>query len=106
MRHTNPLSTELGSVMLSTLGLAETVEWHLHQFRKRTGILCEFRANNAEHFPLPEEHAEALFDIYNEALGNVTRHAPATRVVVALTASPNEATLTVAVSVPIAGAPN
>jgi signal transduction histidine kinase len=106
MHPTSPLSAELGSVMLSTLGLAETIEWHLHQVRKRTGIRCELGVKATERFDLPEEHAEALFDIYNGALCNIVGDARATRVAVDLAVSAEEAALTVTVNLPIARAPS
>src|SRR5512143_3558943 len=71
------VETELGAVLLSTLGLAATIEWYLHQYRKCTGILCELRVSNAGGFDLPGECAETIFDIYSEALSNVARHAAA-----------------------------
>ena len=33
------VSAELGSVLLDTLGLAATIEWHVRQFQKCTGVL-------------------------------------------------------------------
>jgi signal transduction histidine kinase len=90
------VATELGSVLLYTLGLAATIEWHLHQFQKCTGILYELTVNHAAGFDLPEAHAATIFDIYNEALSNVARHAGASRVTVVLTITPHEVTLVVA----------
>lgn len=89
------VSAELGSVLLDTLGLAVTIEWHLHQFQKCTGILYELTVNNAGGFDLPGEYAAAIFDIYNEALSNVARHAGASRIVISLTITPHEVTLVV-----------
>jgi two-component system, NarL family, sensor histidine kinase UhpB len=87
---------ELGSVLLETLGLAATIQWHLHQFQKCTGILHELTVNNAADFDLPGEYAATIFDIYSEALSNVVRHAGASRVAIALTITPHEVTLVVA----------
>lgn len=89
------MSAELGSVLLYTLGLSATIEWHLHQFRKCTGIRCDLTVDNATGFDLPEDCAETVFDIYNEALSNVARHAGASRVAIALTVTPREVTLVV-----------
>jgi signal transduction histidine kinase len=88
-------SAELGSVLLDTLGLAATIEWHARQFQKCTGVLYELKVNHAAAFDLPEDYAATIFDIYNEALSNVARHAGASRVAIALTITPHEVTVVV-----------
>ena len=88
-------SAELGSVLLDTLGLAATIEWHMRQFQKCTGVLYELTVNDAAGFDLPDDYAAAIFDIYNEALSNVGRHAGASRVAIALTITPHEVTMVV-----------
>ena len=89
------VSAELGSVLLDTLGLAATIEWHARQFQKCTGVLYELKVSHAAAFDLPEEYAAAIFDVYNEALSNVARHAGASRVAIALTIAPHEVTMVV-----------
>jgi len=89
------VSSELGSVLLDTLGLAATIEWHARQFQKCTGVLYELKVSQAAAFDLPEEYAAAIFDVYNEALSNVARHAGASRVAIALTITPHEVTMVV-----------
>lgn len=89
------ISAELASVLLDTLGLAGTIEWHVRQYQKCTGILCELTVSSAAGFDLPEDYAATIFDIYNEALSNVARHAGASRVAINLTVTPHEVTLTV-----------
>lgn len=89
------VAAELGSVLLYTLGLAATIEWHLHQFQRCTGILYELKVNHAAGFDLPEQYAATIFDIYSEALSNIARHAGASRVAIALTITPHEVTLVV-----------
>ena len=89
------VSAELGSVLLDTLGLAATIEWHVRQFQKITGVLYELTVTDAGGFDLPEDYAETIFDIYNEALSNVARHAGASRVAIALTITPHEVTMIV-----------
>lgn len=89
------VSAELGSVLLETLGLAATIEWHARQFQKCTGVLYELTVNHAAAFDLPEDYAATIFDIYNEALSNVARHAGASRVAIALTITPHEVTVVV-----------
>ena len=90
------VSAELASVLLSTLGLAATIEWHVRQFQACTGIPCELTMNNAAGVELPQGYAEAIFDIYNEALSNVARHAAASHVAIALTITSREVSLVVA----------
>jgi len=89
------ISTELGSVLLDTLGLAATIEWHARQFQKCTSVLYELTVNHAAAFDLPEDYAATIFDIYNEALRNIARHAGASRIAIALTITPREVTLVV-----------
>ena len=87
-------SAELGSVLLDTLGLAAAIEWHARQFRKCTGVLCDLTVNDTG-FDLPEDYAATIYDIYNEALSNVARHAGASRVAIALAITPHEVTVVV-----------
>ena len=89
------ISAELGSVLLDTLGLAAAIEWHTRRYQKRTGIPCELTVSSAAGFDPPEEYAATIFDIYNEALSNVARHAEASRVAIGLTVTPHEVTMVV-----------
>jgi two-component system sensor histidine kinase UhpB len=89
------ISAELGSVLLDTLGLPATIEWHVRQFQKCTGVLYELTVSNVAGFDLPEDYAATMFDIYHEALSNVARQAGASRVAVALTITPHEVTMVV-----------
>jgi signal transduction histidine kinase len=86
---------ELVSVLLDTLGLAGTIEWHTRRYQRRTGVLCELTVSSAAGFELPEDHAVTIFDIYNEALSNVARHAAASRVAIGLALTPHEVTVVV-----------
>lgn len=88
-------SAELASVLLDKLGLAATIEWHLRQFQKCTGIVCDLTVNDASGFDLAEDDALAVFDIYNQALSNVARHAGASRVAVVLTITPQTVSMAV-----------
>ena len=89
------VSADLGSVLLDTLGLAATIEWHVRQFQRCTGVLYELTVNDAAGFDLPDDYAAVIFDVYNEALSNVARHSGARRVAGALTITPYEVTLVV-----------
>ena len=88
-------AAELGSVLLETLGLAATIEWHARQFQKCTGVLYELKVSHAAALDLPEGYDALIFDVYNEALSNVARHAGASRVAIALTITPHEVTMAV-----------
>ena len=94
-RWTRQVTAELGSILLGTLGLAATIEWHARQFQKCTGIRCELTVNDAAGCELPEDYATAVFEAYNEALSNIARHAVANRVAIALTITPRELTMAV-----------
>jgi two-component system, NarL family, sensor histidine kinase UhpB len=89
------VSAELGSVLLDPLGLAATIEWHVRQFQRCTGVLYELTVNDTAGFDLPDDYAATIFDVYNEALSNVARHSGARRVAIALTITPHEVTLVV-----------
>lgn len=64
-------------------GLVPALEWQVAQFRRRTGIACEFRANT-DRVDLPEAAALTAYRTVQEALTNVLRHARARRVAVDL----------------------
>ena len=89
------ISPELGTVLLDTLGLAATIEWHARRFQRCTGVVCELSVSHAADFELSEKFAATIFDIYNEALSNVARHAGASRVAIGLTLTPREVTMVV-----------
>src|SRR5204862_3001614 len=61
------ISAELASVLIDTLGLAATIEWHVRQYQKCTGILCELTVSSVAGFDLPGDYAATIYDIYNEA---------------------------------------
>ena len=89
------ISTELAAVLLDTLGLAAAIEWHVRRFQKRTGVLAELTVSNTTGCDPAEDYAATIFDIYNEALRNVARHAEASRVAIGLTLTPREITMVV-----------
>lgn len=65
------------------LGLTAAVEWQIADFRRRTGIACELHEGTHE-IEVDDNCATAFFRILQESLNNVSRHARATRVQVAL----------------------
>ncbi len=69
--------------VLDTLGLAAALDWEARRFQGRTGIQCQF-TSSSEHLDLDREQTTAVFRILQEALGNIVRHAEATRVRISL----------------------
>jgi signal transduction histidine kinase len=90
---TRQVAAELGAVLIDTLGLAATVEWHVHQFQKCTGILYDLTVEETTGVKVPEEHAGSIFDMLHAALNDVARRARASRVSIALTIAPREVTM-------------
>lgn len=76
------ISTELRPGILD-LGLVATIEWQLHEFQARTGIVSKL-VSTCEETTLAEEGSTAMFRIVQEILTNVARHAQATQVEVSL----------------------
>lgn len=64
------------------LGLLPSLEWLVSDFRKRTGIPCRL-VTDCE-VQLDDVHATALFRIVQESMTNITRHAAAGHVSIAL----------------------
>jgi len=65
------------------LGIVAALEWQAREFEKQSGIACIFRSFDAD-IALEQDHASALFRIFQEALTNIAKHAGATRVTVSL----------------------
>jgi signal transduction histidine kinase len=65
------------------LGLNAAVGWQIAEFRRRTGIECDF-IEDTQDAAVDDRSATALFRILQESLTNVLRHAQATRVRVEL----------------------
>jgi signal transduction histidine kinase len=89
------ISPALAAVLLDTLGLAATLEWHGRRLERRTGVRCELTVNEAAGIDLPEGCAATILDIYGETLANVARHPGASRVAVALTITAREVMMVV-----------
>lgn len=86
------IATELRPGMLDDLGLAASIEWQAHDFEKRTGIGCNLNLT-AEDLGLTRTQSITMFRIFQESLTNITRHAHAKHVQVALTATSEKLTL-------------
>ena len=85
---------DLRPALLDQLGLVAAIEWQSEDFQKRTGIACKLTID-------PEitientELATTIFRIFQEALTNITRHAHASRISVALRQTGNSVSLSV-----------
>ena len=73
------IASELRPSVLDDLGLGEALEWQAQQFQERTGIICKCDSSLHD-LNLTDEHATAVFRIFQEALTNILRHAQATQV--------------------------
>jgi PAS domain S-box-containing protein len=89
------IATDLRPGVLDDLGLVAAIEWQAQEFQARTGITCEFSANQPD-LVLAPEVGTAVFRICQETLTNVARHAHATRVELRLEAEAGALHLTVA----------
>ncbi len=76
------------------LGIVAALEWQAREFEKQLGIACVFRGVDKD-IELDEDHASALFRIFQEALTNIAKHAGATRVVVSLRRQRQHLTLSI-----------
>ena len=78
------LATELRPLMLDDLGLVATMEWLANDFARRTGIQVHVHLPGTD-FEAGPELSTTLFRVLQESLTNVSRHAQASEVHIALT---------------------
>ena len=88
------ISSELRPGILDDLGLLAAMEWQLNDFKKRTGIECEF-SSEFDDSGLDHDLVTALFRVFQETLTNIIRHAHATRVTISMDGRNGFITLTV-----------
>lgn len=81
------IGTELRPSVLDALGLVPAIEWQGQEFQNRTGIRCSVRVAAAGLKTKPDI-STAVFRILQEILGNVARHAKASRVKIELKEKP------------------
>jgi len=80
------ISNELRPALLDKLGLLAAIEWLVTEFQKKTGIDSHFSAGGSQ--PEIKKDVEInIFRICQEALTNITKHACATLVNVAIFAN-------------------
>jgi len=77
------IAAELRPGALDRLGLPAAVEAETQTFQARTGIHCKWSVPR-DPVNLPQDHATAVFRVFQELLTNVARHAQATHVAVRL----------------------
>ena len=87
------ISSELRPSILDDLGLGAAIEWLARDVEARTHMTCTVEV--PEDLALPFELATPLFRICQEALTNVTRHAGASRVSIALESADSSIVLVV-----------
>jgi PAS domain S-box-containing protein len=78
------ISTDLRPGVLDNLGLFDAIEWETNRFRERLDIECHVSMHGAS-VNLNDQVATAIFRIFQEALTNISRHAKATKVDIAVT---------------------
>ena len=78
-----PLGQIPGEIFLDDLGLVAAVEWAAEEWAARTRIKLHLDLP-PEDMAVDQEHATALFRIFQETLTNIARHAQATAVEVRL----------------------
>jgi PAS domain S-box-containing protein len=88
------IAMDLRPLMLDDLGLAEAIDWLVQEFKRRTGIGVSVRLDKAVS-GLPPSLATTLYRIVQEALTNITRHARASEVTIALEHRGQELHLTI-----------
>ena len=77
------MSRRLHPSILDDLGLADAVASECATFRKRNGVVVNFRTENIGR-EVPPNVAVCLYRIVQEALRNISRHAGATEVAISL----------------------
>lgn len=82
------ISADLRPGVLDNLGLFDAIEWEVGRFRERLDIECNI-ALHAAPIQLDDSVATAMFRIFQEALTNISRHAQATKVDIAVTHADN-----------------
>jgi signal transduction histidine kinase len=83
LRTVRRIASDLRPGILDDLGLRAAIEWQAEDFERRTSIRCSVRSDLTD-LQLERGLATNVFRIFQEALTNITRHASARQVDVAL----------------------
>lgn len=89
------VSFELRPGILDQTGLIPAVEWLINQSKKHTAIEYQVSLPDTGILEIDTEKSVAVYRILQEILTNISRHAQASRVAVALTADKNQVKLVV-----------
>ncbi len=88
------ISSELRPSLIDDLGLVAAMEWHLEEFKKRSGLQVEAQFTHDE-LELQDNIKIGLYRILQESLTNVARHSQAKSVKVFLQKTENQLILSV-----------
>jgi PAS domain S-box-containing protein len=77
------ITSRLRPPLLDNLGLVAATEWQINDFKKRSGLKCQFDSN-IEIEITDELISSSLLRILKESLSNILRHANATEVGISL----------------------
>jgi len=84
LRTVRRVSADLRPGILDAIGLAAAIEWQAEEFQRTTGTVVRVRAEIGD-LRLDRDLATTVFRIFQESLTNISRHARAHEVEVALT---------------------
>lgn len=79
--------TDLRPSILDHQGLWAALDWQAHEFVQSAELALDWQMDVANAVQLPEQAAIGVFRIFQEMLSNVGRHAKASRVAIAITAT-------------------
>jgi signal transduction histidine kinase len=94
IRSIRKISADLRPSLLDDIGLEAAMEWHLNEFKKRTGIDYSFEETNHD-LKLPDPVKTVLFRIFQESLTNIARHSNAKHIQVHLARAKDAISMTV-----------
>jgi signal transduction histidine kinase len=94
IRSIRKISADLRPSLLDDIGLEAAMEWHLNEFKKRTGIDYSFEETNHD-LKLPDPVKTVLFRIFQESLTNIARHSNAKHIQVHLAREKDAISMTV-----------
>ena len=91
--------TDLRPSILDHQGLWAALDWQAHEFVQSAELALDWQmdvaAEMADNPPLSEQAVIGVFRIFQEMLSNVGRHAQASKVLIAITATATEVNITV-----------
>ena len=91
--------TDLRPSILDHQGLWAALDWQAHEFVQSAELVLDWQidiaADMADNPPLSEQAVIGVFRIFQEMLSNVGRHAQASKVQIAITATATEVNITV-----------